>query len=205
MTHFLEAWVVFNKLLVPFHDTIFSLNIRKEERDTLFTAKTYTTSKLCGIYIILFIINTCSESTQFVSTVYKISQDTANGMLELTAPAAEIFLEGLDIDKSGNMTVDIEVNGNKYSFLLNRHRKPSRHRSKNEMLECIKEELISLKGEILQNIKANIKDKCGEEAHFYFWSALNLEDQDISCDDQIHQLRDLITILHQQTTSCLQV
>ena len=39
MTHFLEACAVFNKLLVPLHDTLFSLNIRKEERDTLFTAE----------------------------------------------------------------------------------------------------------------------------------------------------------------------
>ena len=47
MTHLLEECVVFNKLLVPFHDTVFMLNIRKEERDTLFTVDTYTTSKLC--------------------------------------------------------------------------------------------------------------------------------------------------------------
>ena len=126
------------------------------------------------------------KSTQLVSTVYKIVQDTANGMPELAALAAEKFLESVDIDENGNMTVNIELNGNKYCFLLNRHSKPSRHRSKNEILECIKEELISLKDEILGNIKANIKDQCGEETHFYSWSGLNLEDQNMPCDDRIH-------------------
>lgn len=139
-------------------------------------------------------INTCNKSTQFVSTVYKMAQNTASGMLELTTPAAEIFLEGLDIGENGNMTVDIELNDSRYSFLLNRHSKPSRHGSKNEMLKYIKEVFISLKDEILQNIKGNIKDQCGEEARFYSWFRLDLEDQDISCDDRIHQLRDLITL-----------
>ena len=92
------------------------------------------------------------------------------------------------------MTVDIKLNGNKHCFLVNKHSKPSRHRSKIEIFECIKEELISLKDEILENIKANIKDQFGEEAHFYFWFGLNLKDQNMSCDDQIHQLKYLITL-----------
>ena len=99
--------------------------------------------------------------------MYKIAQDTTNGMPELATPAAEKFLESLDIDESNNMTVNIELNGNKHCFLLNKHCKTSKHRSKNEILECIKEELISSKDEILGNIKANIKDQCGEETHFY--------------------------------------
>ena len=126
--------------------------------------------------------------------MYKIAQDTANGMPELATPAAEKFLESLDIDENDNTTVNIELNGNKHCFLLNKHSKPSRHRSKNEILECIKEELISLKDEILGNIKANIKDQCGEETHFYSWSGLTIEDQVMSSDDRIHLLRDLITL-----------
>ena len=114
------------------------------------------------------------KSTQLVSIVYKIPQDTANGMPELATPAAEKFLESLDIDENDSITVNIELNSNKHYFLLNRHSKPSRHKSKNEILECIKEELISLRDEILENIKANIKDQCGEETHFYSCSGLNL-------------------------------
>ena len=113
---------------------------------------------------------------------------------KLATPDADKFLESLDIDENGNMTVDIELNGNKHRFLLNRYTKSSRHKSKNEILECIKEELISLKDEILGNIKANIKDQCGEETHFYSWSGLNPEDQDMSCDDRIYRLSDLITL-----------
>ena len=134
------------------------------------------------------------KSTQLVSTVCKIAQDTANGMPDLAIPAAKKFLEGLDIDENDNMTVDIKLNGNKHGFLLKRHSKSSRHRSKNEILERIKEELISLKDEILETIKANIKDQSGEDTHFYSWSGLNLQDQDMSCDNQIHQLRDMITL-----------
>ena len=104
------------------------------------------------------------KSTQLVLTMYKIAQGTADGMPELATPAAEKFLESLDFDENSNMTVNTELNGNKHCFLLNRHSKPSRHRSNNEILECIKE-CISLKNEILENIKANIKDQCGEETH----------------------------------------
>ena len=197
IAHFLEACLVFNKLLVPIHDTLFSLNIRKEERDILFTAENiYTLQVMCDLHHSFHdkYLWQVDKSTQLVSTVYKIAQDIANGMPELATPAAEKFLESLDIDENNNMTVNIELNGNKHCFLLNKHCKTSRHRSKNEILECIKEELISLKDEILGNIKANIKDQCGEETHFYSWSGLNLEDQDMSCDDRIHQLRDLITL-----------
>ena len=104
------------------------------------------------------------KSTQLVLTMYKIAQGTADGMPELATPAAEKFLESLDFDENSNMTVHTELNGNKHCFLLNRHSKPSRHRSNNEILECIKV-CISLKNEILENIKANIKDQCGEETH----------------------------------------
>ena len=52
MEYFLEACViVFNKLLAFLHDTLFSLNIRKEERDTLFTAENiYTFQVMCGLH-----------------------------------------------------------------------------------------------------------------------------------------------------------
>ena len=51
MVHFLEACVVFNKLLVPLHDTLFSLNIRKGERDILFTAENiYTLQVMCDLH-----------------------------------------------------------------------------------------------------------------------------------------------------------
>ena len=50
MAHFLEACVVFSIFLVPLHDTLFSLNIRKE-RDTLFTAKNiYTLQATCDLH-----------------------------------------------------------------------------------------------------------------------------------------------------------
>ena len=98
--------------------------------------------------------------------MYKIAQSTANEMPELATPAAEKFLESLDIDENDNMIVNIELNGNKHFFLLKRHSKPSRHRSQNEILECIKEELISLKDKILGDITTNIIDQCGEENTF---------------------------------------
>ena len=52
MEYFLEAFViVFNKLLAPLYDTLFSLNIREEERDTLFTAENiYTFQVMCGLH-----------------------------------------------------------------------------------------------------------------------------------------------------------
>ena len=48
------------------------------------------------------------RSTQLVSRVYKIPQDTVNGMPELATPAAKKFLENLDIDENNNMTVLVE-------------------------------------------------------------------------------------------------
>ena len=51
MAHFFEACIVFNKLLVALHDTLFSLNIKKEERDTLFTAANiYTLQVMCDLH-----------------------------------------------------------------------------------------------------------------------------------------------------------
>ena len=101
MEHFLEACVVFNKLLVDLHNTLFSLNIRKEERDILFTAENmYTLQVMRDLHHSFHgkYLRQVDKSTQLVLTLYKIAQDTANGMPELATPAAEKFLGSRDID-----------------------------------------------------------------------------------------------------------
>ena len=67
------------------------------------------------------------QSSQLVSTEYKIAPVKANGMPELAIPAAQKFL-GLETDENSNTTVVIKLNGNKHSFWFNRNSKPSRHR-----------------------------------------------------------------------------
>ena len=129
MAHFLEACVVFSIFLVPLHDTLFSLNIRKE-RDTLFTAQNiYTLQATCDLHHLFHDkeLQQVDQSSHLVSTEYKIAPVKANGMPELATPAAQKFL-GLETDENSNTTVVIELNGNKHSFWFNRNSKPSRHR-----------------------------------------------------------------------------
>ena len=197
MAHFLEACVVFEEMLVPIHDTMFSLNIRNEERDVLFTAENlYTLKIMCDIYKDFHhgYVRMVDKSSLLVSTVFKIAQETADNIESIKTPKADAFLNGLEIDNNGNLTAKIDLNGDIHTFNLNRHSKPSRTKTKEEVLNDIKKKLEEIKQEIVNNIKENIKDQCGEDTHFYSWSGMNLEDTTLTIEDRIKRLNDLITM-----------
>ena len=58
MAHFLTACNKFDELLVPAYNTMFTSNLKPEERNKLFTAENIYTMKVCVyIYYILFYIS----------------------------------------------------------------------------------------------------------------------------------------------------
>ena len=56
MAHFLTACVSFNEIIIPVYDTMFTNNLRKEERDNLFTAENiYMVKLMCDINEIFYV------------------------------------------------------------------------------------------------------------------------------------------------------
>ena len=112
----------------------------------------------------------------------------------MSTPKADAFLDNLRIDDNENLMVEITLDSNTHTFLLNRHSKPSRNVSKQQALDKIKEKLQSIKGEIVENMNENIRDQCSKDTHFYSWSGLNLEDTSLSIEERMERLNDLITL-----------
>ena len=78
--------------------------------------------------------------------------------------------------------------------MLNHPHKPSRNTSEEERLIQIKDSLTSLKDKIVQNMVQ--RDHCTEETFFYLWSGIDLVLTDVSTDDRMSRMNDLLTIFY---------
>ena len=194
MAHFLEACVRFNKMLVPVYDAMFTLNIKKEERDALFTVKNLFIIQLMHDVRDVFTdkyLRKVDKSNQLVSSVFHLASQTADSISGHSTPKSDAFSRNLDIDGKGNTTATLTIGEENHQLLLNHHSKSQRFKSKEETLNNIQESLEDLKARILDNISSNIKDQCGQDSKYYCWSGLNLEDRTLSLEDRISRLGDI--------------
>ena len=148
MAHFLETCVRFNEVLVAVHDAMFSLKIKKKERDALFTAQNLYILQLMHDVRDLFTekcLSRVDKSSQLVSSVYQIATQTADSISNRVTPKAEDFLVGLFFDNNGNLTVNVKIEEENHQLLLNNHSKPKRSQTRDETLALIKEGLKGLK------------------------------------------------------------
>ena len=68
------------------------------------------------------------KSYALVSCVYGIADTTANEVVSLKTPKADVFLNSLKLDSNGNLLSDVTINEKKHTLLLNKHHKPTRRK-----------------------------------------------------------------------------
>ena len=160
--------------MVPLYDTMMSPNVIPEKRDRFFTCTNlYCLKLLCDIqpHFSASYLRKVDRSSALVSEVYGTAHGAAEKIMTVDTPIADKFLNGLKIDKKGNLLV--EPPGN-HTLSLNQHHKCPRGQTYDTVLEGLKKKLSTLKEKVLQNIKGNIEDQCPDDSYFYSWSALDL-------------------------------
>ena len=120
MTYALEAYSLLTKLLVPVHDIMLSLNIRREEKDLLFIAGNIYTLHLLSDVQDEFQNNyhhRVDKSSNFDTKIYKIANETARKMSKILIPETDKFTRNLMFHVKGNLMVNVELHGKKH-FLI---------------------------------------------------------------------------------------
>ena len=96
MAHFLQACIRFYELLIPVYTSMYSGDLKKEERDALFTAENiYTMKVICWIEKVMYgaYLRAVDKSDNLVSMTYSITHTSANNMRDVTTTEADKFLK----------------------------------------------------------------------------------------------------------------
>ena len=95
MAHFLQACLRFNELLVPVYTSMYSSDLKKEDRDALFTAENiYTMKVICGVEKAMYgaYLRAVDKSVNLVSMTYNIAHNSADKVRDVTTTEADKFL-----------------------------------------------------------------------------------------------------------------
>ena len=169
MAHFLDTCEVFVKILPAVYDSMYTLGIKAEERDKLFTAENVFMIYLCDVQIIFkgSYLRVVDQTNLLAPTVYRLAVTAAENTKEAETTKANLF------KKTFHQTI-----------------KRQRNKTQDEVIEGIKENLDELKSKILDNIADNINDQCNENTPFYNWSAWDLEEKS-PMEVRLQKLREL--------------
>ena len=133
------------------------------------------------------------KSNLLVTTVYnRASSVAANIGDDFVTESETEFMDSLQLDENGNLGCTVNIGGKMQRLHLNRHSKPSRSRTSEQIVQSIKDDLTDIKHRILKNIKDNIEDQCDENTFYYCWSGLDLELK-LPLQLRIDRLRDIVS------------
>ena len=103
------------ELLPGVHDAMYSFDIKKEERDALFTVE--------NIFIVILLsdlkpffkdklLRFMDKTVLLVSTVYRKADEAANDFGQVTTKKTDEFVDDIYFDDFGNLWGQLKVNGN---------------------------------------------------------------------------------------------
>lgn len=148
MGHFMTACHTFTELLPAVHDAMYTTNIKKEERDALFT--------VTNIFVVILLadlkpffkdglLRAMDKNVLLCSTVYRKSIDTADKFKDVSTLKADRFIEDVSLDESGNLNGKLTINEEIHTLRFNRHSKSTRRKTPEEELNDIKRKLNQVK------------------------------------------------------------
>ena len=197
MAHFLDACERFDTIILAIHDTLYSADKKKEERDALFNVSNIYIIKLlkdvCGIFSVNY-LRPVDRDTIMASESYNIAQNTAVAIEQMETPCADDLLDSIWIDDNGNVHADVQHNDSVHTLRFSNYHKPSRSIPKESRLEQMKDELGKTKDEVLKNLKKNIQDQCSTDSMYYNWSGLDFTIKGLSLDERVLRLDPLFQI-----------
>jgi hypothetical protein len=204
MAHFLTACVKVNELMVPIYNTMYSMKLKEEERDKLFSVENiYTLKVIVDVQKATYshYLRAVDKSSNLVSMSYNIAQTAANSVSNALTKVADEFLESLTIDTNGNFNWEEKLNGDSHSLRASNRRVAAASTTTARLVKK-KEDCKKIKDAILKNLEDNIRDQMDDNTEFFGWSGLDLSDQTQSLNMRIERMNPLIdsfTSEHVQT------
>ena len=159
MAHFLDACDRFDTIILAIHDTLYSADKKKEERDALFTVQNVFVIKLLKDVRTIFNIQylrQVDKDNMLASHSYNIAQKTDVAIEGMETPSPDKLVDALWIDDNGNIHADVQHNNSTYTLRFSDYQKPSRNVPKESRLQKLKDDLLEIKQEVLNNIRDNI-------------------------------------------------
>ena len=179
MCHFMTACHRAVEILPACHDALFSLKVREEERNALFTH--------CSLYVMCLMadlkphfkdafLRKNDKKVVLVSSVYRSGQKFCDDLPKIVTTRADDFCAGLHFDGNNNLIAQLTINNSTHTFVLNRNSRPRRGTSQEESLNAIKAQLENVKSDVMKNAIENVKSLTAKEETCYFmWAGLDLE------------------------------
>ena len=66
--------------------------------------------------------------------------------------------------------------------------------SEEQRLQKIKDSLLKIQSDVLNNINDNLKDQIGEDTYFYNWSGMDMNDKSLDLDERLLRLDPLFVV-----------
>ena len=197
MAHFLVACERFNSLLVPVYNTMYTQNIKAEERDALFHVDNIFTMKVVSdVHGVMHnkLLRAGDKTDCLVSTAYASALDTSKKIESIELKNAVAFRDSLSIDSNGNLMFEEQVFENSHSLRLANSHHPRRGETEDERLAKIRDSLETIQNDILKNIKDNLRDQIGDDTYFYNWSGIDMSDKSLDLEQRLNRLDPLFRI-----------
>ena len=121
MAHFVSACSQFVKLLPAVYDTMYSTNIKKEERDTLFKVENIFTIVLLSDLTPFFkenFLRSMDKDILLISTVVGTASEIALKFQGVETPEADKFIDRLNLDAMGNLNGKVKIQGEEHTMRL---------------------------------------------------------------------------------------
>ena len=197
MAHFLDACERFDTILLAVHDTLYSVDKKKEERDALFTVENIFLIKLLkdvrGVFSVHY-LRQVDKDYVLASQSYQIAEKASEAIAVMDTPTPDKLLDGLWFDEYGNLHGNVTHNEGVHTLRFSDYHKPSRTVPNESRLQTLKDNLNKTKEEVLNNIKDNIQDQCSSETMYYNWSGLDFSIRGLLADDRALRLEPLFQI-----------
>ena len=194
MCYLLSACGLSVSLLVPICNVLVSLNIKPESKDYFLSPKSMFILHILADLETPFkkyFLRCLDANEGVIIDIYRINEEFAKHMTTLKFPLFTKYIEGLEMDEHGNLSVCITINESIHDISLNYTHRPSRKET--DRLSGLKKEAESVKQEVVTNLIENITDQNQTDSLFEFASAFDLH-RPLDLEERVRYIKELQSI-----------
>ena len=187
MCYLLTACALSVSLFVPICNVLVSLAIKKEQRDYFLSPKCMFIIHILADIETTFkknFLKTLDTDNGIIIDTFRVNMEYAELLPSLEFPLLSRFLEGLQFDDNGNLSVLVPITAdNIHDINLNFNHRPSR--GVDNRLEKLKEEAEELKKKIVVNMIDNVNDQAQGDTLIEYASAFDMHRKILDLDQRL--------------------
>ena len=176
MSYLLSACAQSVDLLVPLTSVLVTFDIKKEQRDSFMSPKSmFITHILADLDLPFrkYFLRCLDGDNGIIIDTFRINLQFVDVLKDAEFPKLTSFIDGLQMDEYGNLSVVVAVGLNIHEIRLNFTHRPSRG-STGDRLDGLKSEAEKLKASIVKNLIDNVNDQNQSGTLMEYASAFDL-------------------------------